>query len=84
MGSTVKVGIRTCGNKWVCSEKDGTGPLMSNRDKPDHWEHFMMTRVSKNEVTFQACNNNLYVSAEREGTRALVASAKEVTEWETF
>ena len=69
------VAIKACGNMWITAEKEGTGPLMNNRERPaSSQEHFSMVQLSQTEVAFKACND-MYVSAEMKGERALAASA---------
>ena len=48
---------------------------MSNRERPSSsQERYSMVQLSQNEVAFKACNE-MYVSAEMKGERALAASA---------
>lgn len=74
--------------KWVCADLDINkyGPLHANRDAVGLWEKFELIPVGGTGYLFalHSLATGKYVSAERNGTRRLVAAADTIGPGQTF
>lgn len=77
------IGLRAVNDRFVCAEKGGAKPLVSNRNVIRGWETFEFIEMGDNKVAFRAVNGK-YVCAEGGGGRELIANRPWIRSWETF
>jgi len=77
------LGITACNGMFVCSENNGSSPLISNRTWVGEWETFSLVELGKGKVALRA-TNGLFVTAESGGSQPLIANRAWIRGWETF